>query len=220
MAGNNKPSKEQKLPSGGTVWVYPANGAGEIVDPVIVVAEPGQGPTDLDAFASRVDGPDYPLRTKLRQRGKDVILVGYDDKYDWNTAEQVITQAAIYTQHMRASSKPITVVGAGRAALLTRYALARLENMRMDHQVAALFSLDSTTPTAAEQEALNAVGTMPVIPRSGKITSAGTRDLEGLGPRDSLDSSQFDDALYASGPASETSLVNEEEGDWLLERIP
>ncbi|MGW5107751.1 hypothetical protein [Nocardia sp. NPDC004123] len=219
MAGNNKPSMQQKLP-GGTVWVYPANGAEQIDDPVIVVAEPDQGPTDLDAFADWVDGPDYPLRTKLAQRGKDVILVGYDDKADWNTAERVIEQAAIYTQQMRASSKPITVVGAGRAALLTRYAIARLENMRMDHQVAALFSLDSTTPTAAEKKALDDVGAMPMIPRSGKITSAGTRDFEGLGPRDSLDKSQFDDALYASGPASETSLVNEEEGDWLLERLP
>ncbi|MFF0613790.1 hypothetical protein ACFYUD_34510 [Nocardia tengchongensis] len=220
MAGNSKPSMEQKLPSGGTVWVYPANGAAEIDCPVIVVAEPGQGPTDLHAFADRVDGPDYPLRTKLGQRGKDVILVGYGDKSDWNTAEQVIEQAALYTQHMRFSGKRMTVVGAGRAALLSRYALARLEKMRMDHQVAALFSLDSTTPTAAEQKALDDVGAMPMIPRSGKITSAGTRDFEGLGPRDSLEKSQFDDALYASGPASGTSLVNEEEGDWLLERLP
>ncbi|MFE3000885.1 hypothetical protein ACFXG4_38595 [Nocardia sp. NPDC059246] len=219
MAGNNKPSEKWSLRSGGTAWVYPANGAAQVVDPVIVVAEPGQGPTDLDAFSSRVDGPDYPLRTKLGQRGKDVILVGYGDQSDWDTAEQVIVEAAMRTQAMRSGGRPMAVVGAGRAALLTRYALAHLEKMRMNHEVAAFFSLDSTTPTADEQRALNAVGAMPMLPRSQKITSAGTHDLEGLGPRDDPDSSQFDDALYASGPASETSLVNEEEGNWLLERI-
>ncbi|MEU6586039.1 hypothetical protein [Nocardia sp. NPDC046763] len=219
MAGNNKPSQQWKL-RGGTAWVYPANGAAQVVDPVIVVADPGQGPTDLDAFASRVDGPDYPLRTKLGQHGKDVILVGYNDNCDWDTAEQVIEEAALRTQAVRSGSKPMAVVGAGRAALLTRYALAHLENMRMNHQVAAFFSLDSTTPTAAEQDALNAVGAMPQMPRLEKITSAGTRDVEGLGPRDDQAGSQFDEALYASSPASENALVNEEEGDWLLVRLP
>ncbi|MFD6358183.1 hypothetical protein [Nocardia tengchongensis] len=219
MAGNNIPSDRWKLREG-TAWVYPANGAARVVDPVIVVAEPGPGPTDLDAFADRVDGPDYPLLTKLAQRGKDVILVGYDDKSDWDTAEQVIEEAALRTQAMRFGSKTTVVVGTGRAALLTRFALARLENQQMAHGVGAFFSLDSTTPTAAEQGALNAVGAMPQLPRLEKITSAGTRDLEGLGPRDHPDSSQFDEALYASGPASKTSLVNEEEGNWLLERVP
>ncbi|MFE3105987.1 hypothetical protein [Nocardia tengchongensis] len=219
MAGNNIPSDQWKLRAG-TAWVYPANGAARVVDPVIVVAEPGPGPTDLDAFADRVDGPDYPLRTKLAQRGKDVILVGYDDESDWGTAEQVIEEAAMRTQAMRIGSKPMTVVGAGRAALLTRYALARLEDKQMAHQVGAFFSLDSTTPTAAEQDALNTVGAMPQLPRLEKITSAGTRDLEGLGPRDDQASSQFDEALYASGPASKTSLVSEEEGEWMLARLP
>ena len=219
MAVKSKPSQEWTLDNGGGAWAYLVKGL-QVSAPVILVADRGRDATCLEAFADAVNGPDCPLGTMLARRGKDVILVGYDTDADWATAVGTVRSAVMETKRRCPGEQRAVLGGAGWAGLLTRYVLAELEYAGVDHRVGVYFCLDSTTPTAAEQNELFDVGNMPMLPRSLKITTDGVPDLEGLTAHDDPGLSMFDDALYASVSPADSSWMSEEQGRWLLDRLP
>ncbi|MBU3063580.1 hypothetical protein KO481_18845 [Nocardia sp. NEAU-G5] len=219
MAVKSKPSQEWTLDSGGTAWAYLFSGP-QVIAPIILVAERGRDAAALEAFADTVNGPNYPFGTKLAERGRDAILVSYGPVADWDTAAGAVRSAVLETKRRRSNDKPAVLGGVGRAALVARYVLADLEYEGVHHGVGAYFSLDSTIPTPAEQTALNDVGFMPRLPRSLKITTDSTIDVEGLTAQDDPGLSMFDESLYASTPPADSSWMTEEAGWWLLDQLP
>ena len=219
MAVKSKPSQEWPLDSGGTAWAY-LGSSPQVTAPVILVAERGRDAASLEAFADTVNGPSYPLGTKLAERGRDTILVSYGSVADWDTAVGAVRSALLETKRRRSGDKSAVLGGRGRSALVARYVLTYLEYAGVDHGVGAYVSLDSTTPTPAEQTALSDVGFMPRLSRNLKITTASTSDVEGLTAQDDPRLSMFDEALYASTPPADSSWMSEEAGWWLLDRLP
>ncbi|WP_067885681.1 hypothetical protein [Nocardia vaccinii] len=218
MAVKSKPSQKWTLDNGGAAWAYLVQGP-QLSAPVILVADRDQDATRLDAFADTVNSPDYPLGVMLARRGKDVILVGCEPGADWESAVGTVRSAVLETKRRYPGEQRVVLGGAGWAGVLTRYVLAQLEYAGSDHRVGVYISLDSTQPTAAEQNELFDVGSMPMLPRSLKITTGGVPDLEGLTAHDDPGLSMFDDALYASASPADSSWMTEEQGWWLLDRI-
>lgn len=219
MAVKSKPSQQWTLDHGGAAWAYLLQGP-QVSSPVILVADRDRDATGLEAFADTVNSPDYPLGSMLARRGKDVILVGYEAGADWHTAVGAVRSAVMETKRRCPGEQRAVLGGAGWAALLGRYVLAQLEYEGFDHRVGVYFCLDSAKPTAAEQNALFDAGNMPMLPRSLKITTDGVPDLEGLTAYDDPGLSMFDDALYASASPAGSSWMTEEQGWWLLDRLP
>ncbi|MFF3573402.1 hypothetical protein [Nocardia jiangxiensis] len=217
MAVKSKPSQQWTLDNGGAAWAYLVKGP-EATAPVILVAD--RDCTSLEAFADTVNSRDYPLGSMLARRGKDVILVGYDADEDWDTAVGAVRSAVMETKRRCPGEQRAVLGGAGWAALLARYVLANLEYEGFDHRVGVYFCLDSTKPTPAEQNALFDVGNMPLIPRSLKISTDAVPDLEGLTAHDDPGLSMFDDTLYTSASPTNSSWMTEEQGWWLLDRLP
>ncbi|WP_040829856.1 hypothetical protein [Nocardia jiangxiensis] len=219
MAVKSKPSQQWTLDNGGSAWAYLVNRS-QVSAPVILVADRDHDATCLDAFADTVNSPDYPLGTMLARRGKDIILVGYETDADWGTAVGTVRSAVMETKRRCPGEQRTVLGGAGWAGLLTRYVLAEREYAGFDHQVGVYFCLDSTKPTADEQNDLFDVGNMPMLPTSLKITTDGVPDLEELTAHDDPGLSMFDDALYASASPADSSWMTEEQGRWLLDRLP
>jgi hypothetical protein len=73
----------------------------------------------------------------LRKRGRDVILLGFDDRSAsiLENAE-VATACIMRTSAERLGNAGLVVGGCGTGGLITRYALARMEEQRMAHQTA------------------------------------------------------------------------------------
>ncbi len=224
MTVKSKPSQEWTLDNGGAAWAYLLEGH-QVSAPVLLVPDRDRDGTSLDAFADTVNSPDYPFGSLLARRGKDVILVGYDSDADWDTAVGTVRSAVLETAKRCPRRRRTVLAGVGWGALLARYVLAKLEYEGVDHRVGVYICLDSIKPTAAEQNALFDVGNMPMLPRTLKITTDGVSDFEGLTtPVDTglsmFDLSMFDDALYAPAAPADSSWLTEEQGRWLLERLP
>ncbi|WP_067681578.1 hypothetical protein [Nocardia miyunensis] len=219
MTVKSKPSQEWTLDNRGTAWAYLVEGT-RVTAPVILVADRDKDSTSLEAFADTVNSPDYPFGSMLARRGKDVILVGYEADADWSTAVGTVRSAVMETKRRCPGEQRVVLGGSGWSALLARYVLADLEYGGLDHRVGVYFCLDSTKPTPAEQAELFDVGNMPLLPRSLKITTDGFADLEELTAHDDPGLSMFDDALYASASPANSSWMTEEQGRWLLDRLP
>jgi pimeloyl-ACP methyl ester carboxylesterase len=139
------PDRTWKL-RGGSAWIYLANPKGPgITRPVILADGFHPGGTDLDAFWDGFErGPEFKFATELRRRGRDLVILGFDDC----TASildnaQTAIECIMRTIAERLGSDPLTVGGFSMGGLITRYALAKLETQRMDHQTAAYVCYDS-----------------------------------------------------------------------------
>ncbi|NGN68512.1 hypothetical protein G5C51_32020 [Streptomyces sp. A7024] len=182
--------------------------------PVILAGAGGTGATDLAAFEAGVDHTSYSLLAALRAQGLDVILVGYNDgNAQLRDLAQAVTDCVQRAQAERSGNAPLVAGGIGRGALAARYALVKLERMRMYHDTATFFSYNETAPTEQEANELNQMGDWPGIPRklgivSGDFTSE--LDLTHEGPFDFTKTG----ARNPGGP-----LVTEELGSWLVEEL-
>ncbi|MFB6780567.1 esterase/lipase family protein [Streptomyces sp. NPDC056352] len=134
---------EWTLPNG-FAWVFPGEGnRSGLVRPVIMADGFNLGRSKLDALYHGLEN-GYPFISELRRRGRDVILLGFNERSASILDNAQAAEAAI----MRARSEQLSdarlvVGGFSMGGIVTRYALAKLEMQRMDHRTALYFSYDS-----------------------------------------------------------------------------
>ncbi|MGW0907054.1 esterase/lipase family protein [Streptomyces sp. NPDC002853] len=137
------PDQEWALP-GGRAWVYLANSKHGLTRPVILSDGFNSGPSDLDLLWEGLERGRYPFVSELRNRGYDLILLGYDERSasileNAKTARSAIQEAIA----RRTGDHPLTVGGFSMGGLITRYALAKMEHEDIDHETAVYLSWDS-----------------------------------------------------------------------------
>ena len=185
----------------GTAHVYLANERLGLIRPVILVAPTQAGGTDLTALAEGISS----FSTQLRGSGYDLVLVGYNDgAAPLADLAGTATEAIIRSIAERRGSSPLSVGGIGRGATISGYALGNMESERLDHQTAVYFSYNGTAPN----ETLPAEAQRP---RKLKLVSADFTDK--------LIDGDFDDVVKGA-VQSEGSLITQELGQWLTERLP
>ncbi|GHD03393.1 hypothetical protein GCM10010313_18230 [Streptomyces violarus] len=134
---------EWPLPNG-FAWVFPGEGNhGGLVRPVIMADGFSLGRSKLDRLYHGLES-DYPFISELRRRGRDVILLGFDERSasildNAQTAEAAIMRAIA---EQRGDAR-LVVGGFSMGGIVTRYALADLERKRIDHRTGLYFSYDS-----------------------------------------------------------------------------
>ncbi|MFD8421074.1 esterase/lipase family protein [Streptomyces sp. NPDC059466] len=132
-----------KLPNG-FAWVYYGEGTDHVHKPVIMADGFNLGRSDLQWLAQGLDGGEYKFLTALREQGRTVILVGFDERTaPIQKNAETVSAAIMRTLAERVGDDRLTVGGFSMGGLVTRYALARLEMQRMDHQTALYFSYDT-----------------------------------------------------------------------------
>ncbi|MDX3503950.1 hypothetical protein PV689_18715 [Streptomyces sp. ATCC51928] len=142
--------EEWPLPNG-FAWVFPGEGnRGGIVRPVIMADGFNLGRSKLDVLYHGLEAGAFPFISELRRRGRDVILVGFEERSAsiLENAETV-TAAILRTSAEQLGDARLTVGGFSMGGIVTRYALAKLETQRMDHRTALYFSYDSPHRGAA-----------------------------------------------------------------------
>ncbi|MFB7873738.1 hypothetical protein ACFC06_00695 [Nocardia sp. NPDC056064] len=201
--------------SGATAWVFPHSSG--VQRPVVLVAD--GGPVDMEALVGKLDDPEFALREQLAVRGRDLIVVGFDhDPTDLAKAGSGVLEVVFRSIGERTGQQPLTVGGIGRGALAARYALAKMECDRMDHQTNLYFSYNGAGPATTQESAqLEKVGGRPMRPFLLKVT-AGVADVEGLSEDATPDETIFDDVLFVAEPSA-TGIVTAEAAKWLLDRL-
>lgn len=129
---------------GGTAWVYRAPGHQGLQAPVIMSDGFNSGPTSPEFLWAGLEFGRFRLLSGLRQAGKDVVLLGYDERSasildNARTAREAIFRAVA----SRLGSEPLAVGGFSMGGLVTRYALAKMEHDGIDHQTSVYWSFDS-----------------------------------------------------------------------------
>ncbi|MGW4229892.1 esterase/lipase family protein [Streptomyces sp. NPDC004980] len=134
---------EWELPNG-FAWVYYGEGTDSVQKPVILADGFNLGRSDLQWLAQGLDGGEYKFLSALRKQGRTVILVGFDERTaPIQKNAETVTAAILRTLGERVGDDRLTVGGFSMGGLITRYALAKLETQRMDHQTALYFSYDT-----------------------------------------------------------------------------
>lgn len=134
---------EWELPNG-FAWVYYGEGTSHVQKPIIMADGFNLGRSDLQWLAQGLDGGEYKFLTELRKQGRTVILVGFDERTaPIQTNAETVIAAIMQAIGERVGDDRLTVGGFSMGGLITRYALAKLETERMDHQTALYFSYDT-----------------------------------------------------------------------------
>ncbi|MEV7617149.1 hypothetical protein [Streptomyces sp. NPDC089799] len=134
--------------SGGTAWVYysPLNRR-QLIRPVILSDGFSSGSSDLDRLWEGLEeNGDFRFISELHATGRDVIILGYNDrtasiKDNADTAIDCIRRAL----NERVGRSKLVVGGFSMGGLVTRYALARMEQdpALPDHETSLHLSYDS-----------------------------------------------------------------------------
>lgn len=202
-------TQEWKL-STGTARVFPAKD-GSLGKPVILAAGGQAGATDFAAFEAGVGHSSYWVLGELRASGRDLILVGYNDgAARLADRARAVEEAVLRAISEQSSFSPLVVGGIGEGALAARYALARMESQRVDHQTDVYFSYNSTAPEQEQEFELQQTGGWPMRPRKLNLVSG---DFESK-----LDTEDFDESKTGAANAG-GSAITKELGSWLLEKI-
>ncbi|MFI7086607.1 esterase/lipase family protein [Streptomyces anulatus] len=136
--------EEWPLPNG-FAWVFPGEGNnGNLVRPVIMADGFNLGRSKLDVLYHGLESGGFPFISELRRRGRDVILLGFEER----SASILDNAEAAVAAILRATAEQVgdtrlVVGGFSMGGIVTRYALAKLETQRMDHRTALYFSYDS-----------------------------------------------------------------------------
>lgn len=137
------PDQEWTLP-GGRAWVYLADPQQGLTRPVLLADGFSAGPSDLDFLYEGLDRGEYALISELRTRGRDVIILGFDERSASILDNAVAARSAIQEAiARRTGDHPLTVGGFSMGGLVTRYALAKMEHDGVDHQTELYLSYDS-----------------------------------------------------------------------------
>ncbi|MCM2388214.1 esterase/lipase family protein [Streptomyces albipurpureus] len=135
--------EEWTLPNG-FAWLFPGEGnPGGLARPVIMADGFNLGRSKLDLLYQGLES-GYQFISDLRRRGRDVILLGFEERsasilHNAEAAEAAIMRATAE----KAGRARLVVGGFSMGGIVTRYALAKMETQRMDHQTALYFSFDS-----------------------------------------------------------------------------
>lgn len=138
------PDATWELP-GGMAWVYcsPQNRK-MITRPVILADGFNTGPSTLAFSWAGLELSGFPLISELRNRGRDVILLGFQERSASILDNAQAAMAAILrTTAEQVGNSRLAVGGFSMGGLVTRYALAKMETQRMDHRTGLYFSYDS-----------------------------------------------------------------------------
>ncbi|MFD9537015.1 esterase/lipase family protein [Streptomyces sp. NPDC060010] len=129
----------------GTAWVFYRSPGEKVLKRPVILAD-GFAPegTDVDNLYEGLENGEYPFVSTLRQAGFDVILLGFADR----TASvldnaEVAIQCILQTLAEREGNARLTVGGFSMGGLVTRYALAKMERQRMQHETADYLSYDT-----------------------------------------------------------------------------
>ncbi|GLX52490.1 hypothetical protein Shyhy01_54400 [Streptomyces hygroscopicus subsp. hygroscopicus] len=133
---------EWSLPEG-FAWVFHGQGNPGLVRPVIISDGFSLGRSELDKLYQFLES-DYPFISELRRRGRDVILLGYNERTAAiQTNARAATAAILRADAEKLGGERLVVGGFSMGGLVTRYALAELESQRIDHQTGTYFSFDT-----------------------------------------------------------------------------
>ncbi|MFD7915902.1 esterase/lipase family protein [Streptomyces sp. NPDC059752] len=142
-----EPHDEWNL-AGGTAWVYysPLNRR-QLIRPVILSDGFSGGSSDLDQLWHGLEeNSEYRFVSELHAAGRDVIILGYDDRTasitaNADTAIDCIRRATAE----RVGRAKLAVGGFSMGGMVTRYALAKMEQdpALPDHETSLYFSYDS-----------------------------------------------------------------------------
>ncbi|MGN9839818.1 hypothetical protein ACTMTI_17005 [Nonomuraea sp. H19] len=132
----------------GVAAVYYGAGHDRLVRPMIFADEFGYGPSDLPALWRHFNAPYPPhenrLLDQLLSQGIDVVLLGFGVRHTHIQANAGVAAACIRRAIAeRTGSAPLIVGGVGMGGLITRYALAEMENRGEDHQTMTYLSYDT-----------------------------------------------------------------------------
>lgn len=148
---SRQPREEVEVPeheewtdlTNGFAWVFPGENGGGMSRPVIIADGFNLNRSDLGVFYQGLEA-DYPFVSALRDRGRAVILLGFDDR----TASilenaKAARDAVIRANQARGSGGSLAVGGFSMGGLITRYALAKMESHRENHGTEVYFSYDT-----------------------------------------------------------------------------
>jgi hypothetical protein len=166
----------------GTAWVYRSPGHSRVVRPVIISDGFNSGKSDLNELWHGMERGSFPFITELRNRGSDLIILGYEER-----SASILENAEVATACiLKAAGEPgreaeLAVGGFSMGGLVTRYALAKMEHENQnDHHAALYFSYDSPHRGAWIPICLQALAHFlrPVAPKmSDQINSSAARQL-------------------------------------------
>jgi hypothetical protein len=169
-----------RLGYGGTARVYLANSKFGLQRPVILSDGFNAGESNFDALWHDLNGKRFAFAKELRDRGHDLILLGYKER------SASILENAEVARHCilraiaeRNGDAPMMVGGFSMGGLVTRYALAKMEMERLDHQTSTYLSFDSPHRGAWIPIGLQALAHfITVVPAMSKqINSPAARQL-------------------------------------------
>ncbi|GLW00494.1 esterase/lipase family protein [Streptomyces lavendulae] len=135
--------EEWSLPNG-FAWVFLGDGNRQLTRPVIMADGFSLGRSKLDVLYHGLESGAFPFVSELRRRGRDVILLGFDERSasildNAQTAIAAVLQAGAE----QVGDARLVVGGFSMGGIVTRYALAKMERQRMDHRTGLYFSYDS-----------------------------------------------------------------------------
>ncbi|MEV8427075.1 esterase/lipase family protein [Streptomyces niveus] len=134
--------------TGGTAWVYfsPLNRR-QLVRPVILSDGFSSGSTSLDQLWQGLEeNGDYRFISELHAAGRDVIILGYTDRTASITANaDTVIDCIRRANSERVGRAKLAVGGFSMGGLVTRYALAKMEQDPSipDHETGIYFSYDT-----------------------------------------------------------------------------
>ncbi|MFE4333830.1 hypothetical protein ACFRQM_31750 [Streptomyces sp. NPDC056831] len=132
----------------GEAAVYLADGHDELERPFIFADGFNYGRSDLPGLFAHFNAP-YPgsnvgFLDQLLTAGIDVVLVGFEERHTYIQANAGVVISAINRViQERHGGEPLIVGGVSMGGIITRYALAEMENQHQDHQTATYLSWDS-----------------------------------------------------------------------------
>ncbi|WP_406737457.1 alpha/beta hydrolase [Streptomyces sp. NBC_00853] len=142
-----EPHDEWNL-AGGTAWVYysPLNRR-QLIRPVILSDGFSGGSSDLDQLWHGLEeNSEYRFVSELHAAGRDVIILGYDDRTATITANaETAIDCIRRATAERVGRAKLAVGGFSMGGMVTRYALAKMEQdpALPDHETSLYFSYDS-----------------------------------------------------------------------------
>lgn len=137
-----EPDEVWELPNG-FAHIFYGEGNRGITRPVIMCDGFNLGKSDLKLLYAGLDR-DFPFLTELRRRGRDVILLGLNERSASVLDNAEAAMAAIMqSSAQQLGDAPLTVGGFSMGGLITRYALAKMEELRSNHRTSLYFSYDT-----------------------------------------------------------------------------
>lgn len=129
---------------GGSARVYYGEGRKGVVRPVVLADGFNLGPSDFDWLWDQLENGRFPFISELRRRGRTLVLVGFDERSEsiLRNAETVMA-AILRTSAEQLDDTRLLAGGFSMGGIVTRYALAKMEQRRMDHRVGVYVSFDS-----------------------------------------------------------------------------